>query len=149
MRSMGSMVRSMAGGGRMDCDHNGEGAGKTRADTRLFAHARMICFQIQSPVQCSNNSPVASPLPTLNANFPGVPARQVCRREPVSTSSAGAGEQEARSRFVFVATKTGGTVAWPVKVGLQSCQLIKQSKRLRCNPNVLCRMCVLRRKKAP
>src|SRR5467141_1169585 len=77
MRSMRGVTGSMARGGRMDCSHNGENAGKTNVNTQPFAHARMISFQLQSPVsQYGNNSPVAGPFPTPNANFPGVPPRQ-------------------------------------------------------------------------
>ncbi len=78
---------SMARGCRMDCCHNGENAGKTNVNTQPFAHARMISFQLQSPVsQCGNNSPVAYPFPTLNATFPGVPPRQATRpRAPLYT----------------------------------------------------------------
>jgi hypothetical protein len=75
-------MRSMARGGRMDCGHNGENAGKTNVNIQPFAHARMISFQLQSPVyQSGYDSPVACPFPTPNANIPGVPPRQACRRE--------------------------------------------------------------------
>jgi hypothetical protein len=90
----------MARGRRMNCGHNGENAGTTNVNPQPPAHARMISFQLQSPVsQCSNNSPVAYPSPTLNATFPGVPPRQATRREPLSTLARMHGQEGVAESF--------------------------------------------------